>query len=387
MAKLIKIRELDLDIPKEAQRIAERMLTDLEKSRRPVLEAVKTSLDNSFYDPKVGYLTPGDKTVKTELNVSSVQKLARVVFMLEIILRNLDIGSVNTKRELYYICKGLIRSETKLRPLDFEGQDESDAIIDFIGDMLRVYREELNCFANDRGGQTYSQQLVVYETMPDGEKATIDLSSLGTSPFMPKNKPQSLKLKAKKKIDFCLVIESEGTAGTLHAMGFTKRNNCILMGAQGVPSNAVRGWCKLIEDELAVPMYFFGDLDAYTLQNIFRTLKAGSAASLIRNADFSAPDVKFLGVLPEDVKRYDLPHYNVKESDPVEARALKKAKDALENDPFFLDRKNKGLADILKWLLSEKIRCEQQSFFSVDARDPIIMEKLILEKIRNKSYV
>lgn len=383
----MKVRELKIDIPKEAKTLAEKMLKDLENSKRPYLEAVKTSLDNSFYNPKVGYLTPGDKVVRTELNVSSVQKLARVVFLLEILLRNLNIGAVNTKRELYYMCKGVIKGNTRYKPLDFEDQSESDAIIDFIGDMMQVYREELNCFANDRGGQTYSNQLVVQETLPDGSKATIDLSTLGTSPFMPKNRPQSLKLKAKKKIDFALVIESEGTANTLHTMGFTKRNNCILIGAQGVPSNGVRGWCKLIEDELGVPMYFFGDLDAYTLQNIFRTLKAGSAASLIRNADFSAPEVKFLGVLPEDVKRYDLPSYKVKESDPAEARALKKAKDALENDPFFLDKKNKGLSDILKWLMKEKIRCEQQSYFSVDPKDPIKTEKIILEKIKRGSYV
>jgi DNA topoisomerase-6 subunit A len=382
-----RMRELKINIPNEAMALADKMLKDLENSRRPYLEAVKTSLDNAEYNSKVGYLTPGDKVVRTELNVSSVQKLARVVFMLEILLQNLDIGAVNTKRELYYMCKGMIKGNKRYKPLDFEDQSESDSIIDFIGDMLRVYREELNCFANDRGGQTYSNQLIVDETMPDGDHASVDLSMLGTAPYMPKNKPQALRLRAKKKIDFALIVESEGTANTLHAMGFTKRNNCILMGAQGVPSNGVRGWCKLIQDELNVPMYFFGDLDAYTLQNIFRTLKAGSAASLIRNADFSAPEVKFLGVLPEDVKRYDLFSYNVKESDPVEARALKKAKDALENDPFFLDKKNKGLADILRWLQKEKIRCEQQSYFSVDPKDPIKTEKIILEKIKRGSYV
>ena len=89
---LLKIREHKIDIPKEAKTLAERMLKDLENSKRPYLEAVKTTLDNSFYNPKVGYLTPGDKVVRTELNVSSVQKLARVVFILEILLRNLDIG-------------------------------------------------------------------------------------------------------------------------------------------------------------------------------------------------------------------------------------------------------------------------------------------------------
>jgi len=210
---------------------------------------------------------------------------------------------------------------------------------------------------------------------------------LGTTPFQPKNKPQALALKAKKKIDFCLVVESEGTAGTLVANGMTKRHNCIVMGAQGVPSNGVLGWCKLIQEQIKVPMFFFGDLDAYTLQNIYRTLKAGSAASLIRNSDFSAPEVHFLGVLPEDVKKWDLDCYKVNERDPVEARSLKKAKDTLSNDPFFQDKKNRKLAEVLEWLIKNKLRCEQQAFFAVDPRDPLKTEKIILEKIQKGSYI
>ena len=118
------------------------------------------------------------------------------------------------------------------------------------------------------------------------------------------------------------------------------------------------------------------------MQNIFRTLKAGSAASLIRNSDFSAPEVRFLGVLPEDIKKYDLHDYPVKENDAQEVRALKKADDALKNDPFFHDKKNKGLSHILHWLLKNKRRCEQQAYFSVNPRDPQMPEKIILDKIK-----
>ncbi len=387
MDKMIRVRKLTKDIPKEARALCDQMLSELETAHRPVLEAVKCSLDNSNYNPKVGYLTPGDKRVRTELNVSSVQKMARVIFMLERLLMKVETGAVHTYREHYYIAKGEIRSNKHLKPLDFGDQPECDAVIDFIGDMLEVYREELNCFANDRGGQTYSQQLVVRELLNDGTTATVDLSTLGTTPFQPKNRPQSLKLSAKKKIDFCLVVESEGTAGTLVANGMTKRHNCIVMGAQGVPSNGVRGWCKLIEDNLGVPMFFFGDLDAYTLQNIYRTLKAGSASSLIRNSDFSAPQVHFLGILPEDVKKYDLFTYTVNDRDASESRSLKKAKDALNNDPFFQDKKNKRLSNILEWLLKSKMRCEQQALFSVDPRDPQIMEKILVEKIKKGQYI
>lgn len=385
--KMIQVRESTKDIPKEVRLISDQMLKDLENAKRPMLEAIKCSLDNSFYNPKVGFLTAGDKKVITELNVSSVQKMARMVFLMDVLLNKMETESVATKREIYYIAKGEIKSNKRLKPLDFDDQVESDAIIDYICDLLEVYREEMNCFANDRGGQTYSQHLVVTETMADGEKAVIDLSTLGTSPFQPKNRPQSLKLKAKGKLDFCLVVESEGTANTLVANGMTKRHKCIVMGAQGVPSNAVRGWTRTIQTQLDVPIFFFGDLDAYTLQNIYRTLKAGSAASLIRNSDFSAPEVHFLGVLPEDVKKYDLHCYNVRESDAKEGRSLKKAKDALKNDPFFQDKKNKKLADVLNWLIKEKLRCEQQAFYSVDSKDPHICEKIIVEKIKKKAYI
>ena len=74
-----------VEITKKAKALCDQMLKDLEQANRPVLSAVKCSLDNSFYNPKVGYLTPGDKMVRSELNVSSVQKLARTVFLMDIL--------------------------------------------------------------------------------------------------------------------------------------------------------------------------------------------------------------------------------------------------------------------------------------------------------------
>ena len=48
---LMKIRDLKKNIPKEAKELCNHMLADLEKGRKPVLEATKCSLDNSFYNP------------------------------------------------------------------------------------------------------------------------------------------------------------------------------------------------------------------------------------------------------------------------------------------------------------------------------------------------
>jgi len=91
--------------------------------------------------------------------------------------------------------------------------------------------------------------------------------------------------------------------------------------------------------------------------------------------------------MPEDIAKYDLVDYAVRESDPAEARSLKKARDALENDPFFKDKKNKPLRQILEWLIKNKRRCEQQAYISVDPRDPQMMEKILVEKIKRGDYL
>ena len=36
--------------------------------------------------------------------------------------------------------------------------------------------------------------------------------------------------------------------------------------------------------------------------------------------------------------------------------------------------RNKGLAQILRWLIEHKQRCEQQAYFSVDSKDPAMVE-------------
>src|ERR1700744_2345525 len=84
------------EIPKLSVDLCAKLLGDLEKGKRPVLHATKCALDNAIYNHKVGFLTPGSKKVATELNVSSVKKMSRAIFMLEVMLRNIDTGAVNT---------------------------------------------------------------------------------------------------------------------------------------------------------------------------------------------------------------------------------------------------------------------------------------------------
>ena len=104
---------------------------------------IKCSLDNSEYKPRIGYLTPTGKKVRSELNVNSIQKMARMVFLLEILLINLEVGSVNSKREIYYRAKGIIKGEKEYAALDFNDQGDSDSVIDYICDLLEIWCLEI----------------------------------------------------------------------------------------------------------------------------------------------------------------------------------------------------------------------------------------------------
>jgi DNA topoisomerase-6 subunit A len=100
-------------------------------------------------------------------------------------------------------------------------------------------------------------------------------------------------------------------------------------------------------------VYAFVDCDPYGISNIYRTLKVGSGNAAHINQFFCVPRTRFLGVTPQDILDYDLPTHPLKEVD------VKRAKDALKNDPFF--RHHKAWKKALEQLLRMKVRAEQQA--------------------------
>jgi DNA topoisomerase-6 subunit A len=385
----------DQEISAAIKKVCSQIITDLENAKRPSIQSIKESADNAVYDIKKGILVAGDKKNTVELNVGSIKKMTRMLLVAEVLLQNVKMGVVNSKREIYYRVKNTLKGKPTYSEVNFHSQEECDDVIDELAAMLNKMREDFNVFANERSGLTYSNALIVTETLPDGSTAVIDLSAMGTSAFVPKNKPQDLALSIKKgkKVDYCLVIESEGTLSTFFTNGyFLKHQNAILISTGGVPSMGCRAFIKKIQDQLSIPIYGYFDLDAYSIASLMRSTKSGAFNSLIRSEEYSAPEIKLLGVIPSDIKKYHLDFYKVNEKDPGEARALKRAEDALKNDPFFKDKKNKKYSEILQWLLDEQIRCEQQSYFGGsigknDTKDPYIAEKIIIDKIKNKDFI
>jgi DNA topoisomerase-6 subunit A len=122
----------------------------------------------------------------------------------------------------------------------------------------------------------------------------------------------------------------------------------------GVPTRACRRFTRRLADSLGIPVYAFVDGDPYGICNIYRTLKVGSGNAAHMNKFFCVPQASFLGVTPQDIIDYDLPTHELK---PVD---IKRAEDALKNDPFI--KHYKSWQDALEQMLKMGRRVEQQAF-------------------------
>ena len=104
-----------------------------------------------------------------------------------------------------------------------------------------------------------------------------------------------------------------------------------------------------------MPVYAFVDCDPYGISNIYRTLKVGSGNAVHINRFFCVPQAKYLGVTPQDIHDFKLQDA----THPLLEVDIKRAKDALKNDPFF--NKHKEWTKAIEQMLALGVRAEQQA--------------------------
>jgi DNA topoisomerase-6 subunit A len=155
------------------------------------------------------------------------------------------------------------------------------------------------------------------------------------------------------KAKFILCIETGGMFQRLQSHKFWQESHCILVSMAGVPTRATRRFVRRLSDQCKLPVYAFVDCDPYGISNIYRTLKVGSGNAAHINRFFCVPQASFLGVTPSDIVEYKLPTHPLKEVD------VKRAKDALKNDPFF--KIHKPWAHAMEQLIKMGVRAEQQA--------------------------
>ncbi|MCU0728034.1 MAG: DNA topoisomerase IV subunit A [Planctomycetes bacterium] len=337
------VREAIVDVARE---IHGTILTD----RKPTLRFPIRSLKNVKYDPEVGYLEILGQEAERTLTVNTVKPFAQTLRMMALSKLMVDMDEHATKRDAYYQSKNWGDAR-------FDEQPESDTVMDDIEAMFAVRgvtREQLRYVPDEHGGAVAGELVVIDRDRETGEKIEIDCTRFGSGAYTVPVDVEHLKFRTKAK--FVLAIETGGVFDRLNRHKYWQKANCILVAMGGVPTRACRRFIRRLSEENKLAVYAFVDGDPYGIANIYRTLKVGSGNAAHINRFFCVPNARFLGVMPQDIIDYDLQ----KATHPLKDVDIKRAKDALKNDPFFIEHKRWKQA--LNQMIEMGVRVEQQAF-------------------------
>jgi DNA topoisomerase-6 subunit A len=317
------------------------------KKGKPELAFPIRSLQNVSYSEGKGYFEIGKQKKTRTLTVNTVKSFAQTLRMMGLSKQLVETNDFATKRDAYYQSKNWEEAR-------FDEQGESDAVMDDIEALFSVRgvsREQLRFIPDEHGGAVAGNLIVLDPDRETGVVERIDCTRFGSGAYSIPSSVEHLSFETNAK--FILAIETGGVFQRLQSHKFWQTANCILVSMAGVPTRATRRFIRKLSDESKIPVYAFVDCDPYGISNIYRTLKVGSGNAAHLSQFFCVPQARFLGVTPADINEYRLPTHPLLDVD------IKRARDALKNDPFFKTHKpwQKAMNDLLQM----GVRAEQQA--------------------------
>jgi DNA topoisomerase-6 subunit A len=347
-------------IVSEAKNVEEKIA----KGRKPALRFPLRSLRNVSYESQKGFFEIRGRTKERTLTVSTVKTFAQTLRMMALSKELVETDDIATKREAYYVSKNWGDAR-------FTEQPESDTVIEDVEALFRVNREQLGFIPEEKGGDVAGELIVVDRDSETGRELRIDCRKFGSGAY---SIPISVEhLGFETGAGFILVIETAGMFQRLVKHNYWKRAGCILVSMGGVPTRACRRFIRRLADMKKIPVYVFVDGDPYGITNIYRTLKVGSGNAAHLNEFFCVPQARFLGITPQDIVDYKLPTHPLKDVD------VKRAKDALKNDPFILHHKPWQRA--IEQLVRMGVRAEQQALAKHGLN--YVIDEYLPQKIRH----
>ncbi|HCQ65500.1 MAG TPA: DNA topoisomerase VI [Rhodobacteraceae bacterium] len=329
--------------------IARQIKVSIEAGELPEIRFPVRSLGNVSYDESKGYFELGAGRKTRTLSVNTAKSFAQTLRLMATSHEMVEHDDFATKREAYYISKnwGACR---------FDAQTESDAIMDDIEALASIHgltREQLRFYPESHGGSVAGRLTVIDRNPATGDEIEIDCTGLGSGAYAIPRSVEQLDFRTDAR--FVLAIETGGMFQRLNNHRFWDTSNCILVEMGGVPTRATRRFIRRLSDQHELPVYCFVDCDPYGFTNIYRTLKVGSGNAAHINRFFCVPQARFLGVTPQDIVDFGLEDA----THPLSKTDIKRARDALKNDPFIIAHPDWIAA--IEQLLDLEVRAEQQA--------------------------
>ncbi len=324
-------------------------------------EIPSRAASNQAYIPELdrNILKRDKMTTRRFNNIREVKKTAITTRVLELVHQILGKRIHITKRDLFY-------TDVKL----FGDQQFSDAVLEDVACMLGCTRTSLNVVASEKG-------VVVGRLTFKDAGDLIDCSKMGMGgkaipPFVDRIS------EIQSDADFILLVEKDAAFMRLAEDRFYNTYKCIILTAKGQPDVATRMFLKRLREELELPVLALVDSDPYGLK-ILSVYMSGSKAMSYDSASLATHGIKWLGVRPSDLDKYDIPEQCRL---PMTDHDIKTGKQLLRED--FI-QKNPAWVKELELMLKKKKKAEIQALSSFGFQ--FLTEVYLPEKIKRGDWI
>ena len=360
----------DAETVDRIEKLASGVVKQSLKHTDPSFEVPTRSKSNVHFDRKSRVLRMGDAAQQRLLfNLGQAKKFMQTILVADGCRDLVKAGKTLSLRGMYYKS---LHTITGTKEKTFEGQDESDSVLEDLEVTLDSLRENLHVFAKKRG--TMVGNITVFD---NGDE--IDCRRMGTGGYaIPSICEPSVIRFGKCDAKFVLHVEKDTVWSRFNEDRFWEKHNCILTEGSGQPPRGVRRLLHRLNTELGLPIYCLLDCDPWG-HYIYSVIKQGSINLAFESGRMAVPDAKFLGIRSDDYARCDL-------SDDVKIelddKDRKRAREISEY-PWFADRK--PWQKEIKRMVSNGFKMEVESLITKDIS--YVTETYVPERLKAKDWL
>ncbi|MEK7858519.1 MAG: DNA topoisomerase IV subunit A [Elusimicrobiota bacterium] len=349
--------------------LADLVITAAQKKKDPAITIPVRSLSNVKFNEKKGFIEMGaSKQLRTFFNVGMAKKFMQTMLVADALAELQRAELTTSLREIYYRTKHTIGDSHENT---FDGQEESDPIIEDLEVGLTALREELHVRAENGG--TVIGPLVLED---DGDK--VDCGKLGKGGYSVPSIVEEGYVDIKKcTADFVLLVEKGTQWNRLAEDKFWKKYNCILLTGNGQPPRGVRRLARRLNEEKKLPVYVLVDNDPWGYY-IYSVVKQGSINLAFESQRMAIPQAKFIGLSSADPEKYGLPrNVGIKLNDKDVTRAKE-----LLNYPWF---QKKHWQTEVKRMIGSGLKFELDALANKDFQ--FLTKTYLPKKLKDKDWL
>ncbi len=292
-----RLKERDARTSKKILDLAEEMVKRILGGQDPIIQIPTRAKSNTLWNKKRGILEMGSATAARPLfDLKTAKQFMQTMLHSNTISELIAAGKTSSLRGVFYKAKHTVAGT---RENTFDGQDESDPILEDLEVALGALREELHVFAENRGSMVGNITIV-----DRGDE--INCRKMGSGGYALPSivEPDIIQFK-KCEAKFILPVEKGTVWNRFNEDRFWEKHNCILTHGAGQPPRGCRRLLQRMTEELKLPLICVLDCDPWG-HYIYSVIKQGSISLAFESSRLAIPQAKFLGIRAKDFRECNL---------------------------------------------------------------------------------